>query len=156
MSLSSARSVHVKSMAMSLLALAMLEEQKLAPYGKTVQSSKEEADINTIVERFGVTGQLPQNVRTPLEGDFTNAIDFRTAMDAVISAQRSFDAMPANVRKRFGNDPGEFVDFSTARDPSGKLVNLDEMRKLGLAVPEEVVIVPPPVRVEVINAAPPA
>jgi len=103
--------------------------------GKTVQSSKEESDINTIVRRFGLTGQLPQNVRTPLQGDFTNAVDFRTCMDAVVLAERSFAAMPAEVRKRFGNDPAEFVDFSTQVDADGVLVNLAEMRKLGLAVP---------------------
>jgi len=142
---------------LSLLSAVVLAQGfALEPkHGKTVQSSKDEADINTIVERFGVTGQLPQNVRTPLSGDFTEAVDFRTALDAVIEAQRSFDAMPAGVRKRFGNDPAEFVDFSTARDDKGVLVNLVEMRKLGLAVPEEVVIVPPPVRVEVVNQAAP-
>lgn len=125
--------------------------------GKAVQASRDETDINTIVKRFGLTGQLPQNIRTPLEGDFTNAIDFRTAMDAIVAADRSFSAMPADVRKRFGNDPADFVDFTTARDSTGKLVNLDEMRKLGLAVPEEIVTIPPPMRVEVVNpATPPA
>jgi len=104
-------------------------------FGKTVQASKEEADINTIVKRFGLTGTLPQNVRTPLSGDFTNAIDFRTAMDAVVAAERSFAAMPAEVRKRFGNDPAEFVDFTTAVGPDGSLSNIEEMRRLGLAIP---------------------
>lgn len=122
---------------------------------RTVQSSKEEADINTLVKRFGLTGQLPQNVRVPLSGDFTDAMDFRTAMDAILAAEKSFDAMPADVRKRFNNDPGDFVDFTTAVDSSGKLVNLDEMRKMGLAVPPAPpVIIPEPTRVVIVT--PPA
>lgn len=106
----------------------------------TVQSGKEEADINTLVKRFGLTGQLPQNIRVPLTGDFTDAFDFRTAMDAIRLAETSFAAMPADVRRRFANDPSLFVDFATELSSDGKtLANLDELRKLGLAVP-----VPPP------------
>lgn len=115
-----------------------------------VQASKEEADINTIVRRFGLTGQLPQNVRVPLAGDFTEAMDFRSSLHAIMDAEASFAAMPAEVRKRFGNDPAEFVDFTTAVDKEGKLVNLAEMRKLGLAVPEEPVIIPEPLLVKVV------
>ena len=37
--------------------------------------------------------------------------------------------MPADVRARFNNDPALFVDFCSDE------ANLDEMRKLGLAVP---------------------
>jgi len=104
--------------------------------GKTVQSSAEEADINTIVRRFGLTGQLPQNVRVPLQGDFTGAYDFHSAMQAIRQAEESFAAMPADVRKRFHNDAGEFTDFATELSADGKvLANLDELRKLGLAVP---------------------
>lgn len=121
-------------------------------FGKTVQDSAEEADINTIVQRFGLTGKLPTNVRVPLSGDFTDAVDFRSAMDAIVLAERSFAAMPADVRKRFGNDPAEFVGFTTAVDSSGKLKNLEEMRKMGLAVPAPAAIIEPdPVRVRVVT-----
>lgn len=97
--------------------------------GKTVQSQKEEADINTIVRNFGVTGVLPVGVRVPTYGDFDTVDDYRTALHAIRDAEASFRQMPAEVRDRFGNDPAQFVDFcSDSR-------NLDEMRKLGLAVP---------------------
>ncbi|WNK12401.1 MAG: internal scaffolding protein [Microvirus sp.] len=92
------------------------------------QSMKEESDINTIVRRFGVTGQLPQGVRTPTFADFEDIFDFRTAQDAIIAAERSFMAMPADIRFRFGNDPQEFVAFCSEES------NLPELRKLGLAV----------------------
>jgi phage internal scaffolding protein len=93
------------------------------------QSQAEEADINTIVRKFGITGVLPQSVRPPTYGDFTDVMNFQEAQDAIIAANRSFMAMPADVRTRFSNDPGLFVDFCS--DPK----NLDEMRKLGLADP---------------------
>lgn len=98
--------------------------------GRTHQSFKAEVDINTILRRFRLTGQLPENVRPPVFGDFSDIKDFHTAANAIAVAHEAFDAMPADVRKRFRNDPGAFVDFCL--DGS----NLDEMRKLGLAVPK--------------------
>jgi len=117
--------------------------------GKTIQSSKDEADINTIVKRFGLTGQLPQNVRVPLNADFDGVFDFQTAMNTINDAQRAFMAMPAEVRKRFGNDPGEFVDFVS--DPK----NQEEAVKLGIALPVVVEENPPPVEVRIVNPDPP-
>lgn len=98
----------------------------------TKQSFAEECDINTIVRRFGVTGELPQGVRAPTYGDFTSIIDFHTAMGAIRSAEESFMAMEAHVRARFHNDPQEFLAFCA--DAS----NAAEARKMGLLVPEAV------------------
>lgn len=92
------------------------------------QQFKEDSDINTIVKRFGLTGQLPDNVRVPVEGDFSNVTDYQSAMNVVRRAQESFMEMPADVRERFGNDPGKFVAFVNDKN------NLDEARKLGIAV----------------------
>lgn len=90
------------------------------------QNEKEEADINTIVKRFGITGQLPQNVRAPQYGDFTEVTDYHTAMNAVRNAEIAFMQMPADIRSRFENDPQAFLEFCS--DPA----NLEEMRKMGL------------------------
>lgn len=98
---------------------------------RTQQSHAAETDINGIVKRFKVTGAVPQGVRVPTYGDFTGVSDFRSAMDAIVAAEKSFAAMPAAVRSRFGNDPATFVEFCS--DPK----NLPEMRKFGLAVPEK-------------------
>lgn len=98
----------------------------------TVQSQAEEADINTIVRRFGITGHMPVGVRVPSYGDFEVVDDYRSALHALREAEESFAKMPADVRSRFDNDPGRFVEFCSDVD------NLAEMRKLGLAVPEVV------------------
>lgn len=111
---------------------------------RTQQHFAEEVDINTIVRRFNLTGQLPTNIRMPEYGDFENAFDFHTAMNAIRQAQESFMAMPANIRARFHNDPGEFVDF-VADD-----ANRAEAEKFGLVSQEalqraaELAKAPPP------------
>lgn len=90
------------------------------------QSFKDETDINTIVRRFGLTGEIPSNFRPPLEGDFAEVLDFQSALNAVKDAQASFMSLPGEVRARFGNSPQALMSFLA----DGK--NVDEARKLGL------------------------
>lgn len=99
---------------------------------RTQQHQAEEADINTIVRKFGITGQLPQNVRAPTYLDFEDVIDFHSAQNAIIAAKESFMKMPANIRASFDNDPGAFVDFCSNPE------NRDELKKMGLLAPEPV------------------
>lgn len=99
---------------------------------KTVQADAEDADINVIVRRFGLTGQMPQNVRAPQYGDFDGITDYHSAMNAISAANSAFNQMPADVRARFQNDPALFVDFCS--DPA----NLSALREMGLAVSTEV------------------
>lgn len=96
-----------------------------------VQSARDEADINTIVKRFGLSGQLPTDVRAPEYADFLEVVDFQTAMNAIATANTAFMAMPADIRTRFGNDPHAFVDFCSDDD------NLEEMKRLGLVVTKD-------------------
>ena len=76
-----------------------------------IQSAEEESNINTIVRRFGLTGELPSDVAIPRTGDFTGAPDFHTAMNLVRQAQEEFLRVPAHIRARFNNDPGSFIAF---------------------------------------------
>lgn len=103
-----------------------------------VQDAADEADINTIVRRFGLTGELPSGVRAPVYADFEEVIDFHSAMIAVRSAEVAFMQMPPDVRSRFGNDPGAFVDFCSDSK------NLAELQKLGLTRPD--LVIPDPVK----------
>lgn len=94
----------------------------------TQQNQREEADINEIVRRFGITGQLPVSIRAPVFGDFGDVFDFQSAQNAIVEARQSFEALPAKVRERFNNDPQKLVEFCS--DESNKV----EMEKLGLLV----------------------
>lgn len=104
------------------------------------QSFQEECDINVIVRRFGLTGQLPTGVRAPTYGDFSDVVDFHTAMNAVAQAGEAFDRMPAEIRARFHNSPQEFVEFCSQES------NREEASKLGLVVPKAAELVSAPTR----------
>lgn len=95
--------------------------------GKAQQQFKDECDINTIVRRFGLTGELPNDVRVPQYADFTDAVsDYQTALHQVIAADREFMRLPPDLRYRFRNDPQQLLEFVS--DES----NRDEAQKLGL------------------------
>lgn len=96
------------------------------------QQFLEESDINTIVERFGLNGELPSAVVVPQYGDYTGVRDFQSAMNAVLQAQAGFMELPAKVRARFENDPQKFLEF-VADD-----ANAEEARVLGLLKPKPV------------------
>lgn len=70
-----------------------------------------ESDINTIVDRYGLNGELPAVVRTPQYGDFTQVSDFQTALNSVLLAQAQFSELPAKLRSRFSNDPQRLLEF---------------------------------------------
>lgn len=94
--------------------------------GMTDQSQAADCDVNKIVDRYMKTGVLPGTDVEGLYGDFVDVTDFQTSMNIVIRAQEQFDALDAKVRKRFGNDPSEFLAF--CNDPS----NAKELVSLGL------------------------
>lgn len=94
------------------------------------QSSREEADINTLVRRFGI-GELPvRDVRAPWYGDFTGLKSPHEMAQALVEAQAVFMQMPAKVRAEFDNDPHRFVDFCSKDE------NYDRMCDMGLLAPE--------------------
>lgn len=75
------------------------------------QQFKEECDINTIIERFGLAGTVPENFRMPLSGDFTGISDFHQAVNLVKEAEAGFMQLPADLRKEFGHDPARLMAF---------------------------------------------
>jgi len=93
----------------------------------TQQQFAEEADINTIVDRFMRTGVMPEGVGVPSYQDYDGVFDFQTAQNAIRSAQENFFKMPAEVRARFQHSPQVFLEFFN--DPA----NQEEAIKLGLA-----------------------
>lgn len=93
----------------------------------TQQHMADDADINEIVRRFGITGQMPQGVRLPTYGDFVGVNDYRAALAAISEADDNFMQYPADLRARFDNDPFKFTEF--VLDPASK----EELYTLGLA-----------------------
>lgn len=94
--------------------------------GRTLQSFKDECDINRIMKRYQQTGVIDHvNRAQPQFGDI-QAIDFQDGLNIVLEAEARFAALPSDVRDRFGNDPARLLDFV------GKPENAQEAVKLGL------------------------
>jgi phage internal scaffolding protein len=101
------------------------------------QSFAAECDVNQIIKRFSVSGEFTHlNLRSPIFGD-VRGLDFQGMLDYIAHAESAFMDLPADVRKRFDNNPRDFVEFCS--DPK----NVDEMVKLGLVVKEEDKVVLP-------------
>jgi len=102
----------------------------------TQQQFKDEADINTIVDRFMKSGVLPTPVNMPQYVDYEGVFDFQSAMNIVRAADENFMRLEAKVRSRFNNSPQEFLEFFS--DPQ----NAEEAVRLGLAIPQTFAVTP--------------
>lgn len=98
----------------------------------THQSFADECDVNNIVHNLDISGFLESSRgRPPQFLDCSQVSDYHSALNTVRYAQSVFMDLPAEVRSRFRNDPGEFVSFFN--DPA----NQDEAIALGLATRSE-------------------
>lgn len=73
------------------------------------QHFAEDADINTIMRRFKVTGQMPFGSAQGMYGDFTEITDYESAQAKIASAHQKFMTLPPEVREKFDNDPGKMI-----------------------------------------------
>jgi len=90
------------------------------------QHMKDECDINVLVERFGVTGQLPVAPIEPSYGDFSGVGDYHSAMNAIKAADNAFMALPAKIRAKFDHDPNALLNYLQNEE------NRDEAIQIGL------------------------
>lgn len=94
----------------------------------TQQNFKKECDINNILAKYQRTGLVEHVSR--FHGDYkdlSDPVDYQTALNVVIAGQDAFNSLPSSVRKRFGNDPEEFLTF--VMNPENK----EELYDMGLA-----------------------
>lgn len=104
-----------------------------------------QTEIKNILKKYQHTGQLPINQNKALYDDFSEVVSYQEAQNLIINAEEQFSNLTAPVRKRFGNDPENFLQF--CNDPD----NADELIKLGLA-PEKIQEPShPPIKVIVTN-----
>lgn len=80
-----------------------------------------------LVEKYGSKRLKEALSREPaMFSDIPLAGDFKEAMDIIAKGQTSFDALPSGLRKRFGNDPYQLLEFLN------DVKNRDEAIELGL------------------------
>lgn len=97
----------------------------------TKQEFKNQVNINNILKKYTKNGINPFVIAEGAKfGDFSALPSYQDAMNVVAQANETFAQLPSNIRKRFSNDPGEFLEFF--KDPN----NEAEARRLGLLVPK--------------------
>lgn len=94
--------------------------------GHTRQAHKDECDINRIMDRFQKSGLLSHV--NQFQGEYGEFIemDFHEAMNTILEAKDMFETVPSDIREKFNNDPGKFLEYVTNPE------NVDGMRELGL------------------------
>lgn len=109
---------------------AIDKDTGLPEASRTEQSHKDSCDINVLMAKYERGGELPRGPDGQMfYGDFSQVGDYKSALDAVYAAQDAFDQMPASLKKRFGHDPQQLLEF-LASD-----VNRAEAVSLGLVNP---------------------
>jgi len=112
----------------------------------TQQQHLDDCDVNTIMNRFRITGQLKQAVGqfeyldNYADGDFT----YHDAMNFIRNSEQEFMALPSSLRARFENDPGKLMTFLHSDRPEDmtEAVNLGfrqapEQPTLDVTVPSD-------------------
>ena len=93
---------------------------------KTDQAYKDETDLTHILEPAIRKGLLRHAIKFEGEYDDYPAFDFQEAQFKIARANTMFEQLPAKVRERFNNKPGDFLEF--VNDPK----NEKEIREMGL------------------------
>lgn len=97
----------------------------------TKQADRDACNINNIMARYEKTGIVDHVMSSPgTFGDFSDVDDYQDALNKIQAAQALFDALPAQVRAKFENDPTLFLEF--AQNPE----NYDQLVDMGLALPK--------------------
>lgn len=95
--------------------------------GRTKQSFKDETDINKIVAKYVKTGLMDYVNKNPgTYSDVSDVANFQDSLNIVRKGRELFDALPADLREEFANDPARLIAFLD--DPK----NLDKAVELGL------------------------
>lgn len=95
----------------------------------TEQSHKKDCDIGNILRKYDKTGLLVHVNNAVAEyGDFSGTNEYKESLNKVIQAQETFMELPSEIRKKFGNDPGNYLEFVS--EPKNK----EEMIKLGMII----------------------
>lgn len=90
------------------------------------QQFRDDADINTIVAKFGIAAAVPPGFQWP-EADVTGVPnDYATAVRVVEETQTAFMQLPGELRARFQNNPQMVLNW--VHDDK----NYEEAQKLGL------------------------
>lgn len=95
------------------------------------QQFKDETDLNMVLPRFSTAFRpvLPEATHPSYYGDFTDAVDFRTAVDRVKEATDRFDALPAELRARFDHNPAKLFAWVSNEKNHEEAITIGLLKK---------------------------
>jgi len=96
--------------------------------GKTEQSHAKQTDINYILKDYAKTGYIKHAKEHQGKYDDVTSQDFQEAMFLVTQAQNMFNELPSSIRKEFGQNPEEFLNFVQNKDNENYLASLGILR----------------------------
>ncbi len=114
---------------------------------RTKQSAKNECDINQILAKYLRTGVVsPENLskRQAAFADVSEVGDYHASLNKVIEAKDAFMTLPAKIRSRFQNDPGQLLDFVADSNNRDEAIELGIITKIEEETPTEPDPDPPP------------
>lgn len=103
----------------------------------TQQEYKEECDVNNVIRRYQLTGDV--NLFNRTEGqyiDVSDVKDFQESMNIVRQAQQTFEALPAKVRAELANNPENLLKLVEQVEQGDEIASKIAI-KLGLATKKE-------------------
>lgn len=86
----------------------------------TKQYFKDECNVNNIVRRFQQDGVIPVTTNVAPQYGHAPNLEFKEALDLVLSGRQEFASLSDSVRQGFGNDENRYFQFldTYQRDPT--------------------------------------
>jgi len=106
---------------------------KISDWGESRTKSEYAADLdrNEIMRKYEHFGVMPHELREQgFYADVSNIPNYQDSLIAVQNGKQAFMTLPARIRKRFGNDPQNLLDFLSDDN------NYEEAVKLGIIKPD--------------------
>lgn len=111
--------------------MSMLEPTKPTSTRAAKQSMAAESDVNVIVAKSRRLGVIPSaHTRPPMYLDLTGIGTAHAALTHIARAQQTFEALPAKVREKCGNNIKGYLELLTDKK------RRDLAIELGLIKPE--------------------
>lgn len=87
------------------------------------QNFRDDVNINTIMAKARKTGLMPRRVGETFL-DLSAGYSYQDILDRVMSIDDKFAQLPAKIRTRFDNDPGQMLAFLSDQSNHGEAIEL--------------------------------
>jgi len=101
--------------------------------GMTDKSQARDCCVHRILKRYETGNILTHvNQKAAFYDDVSDIPDYHEGMNRITAVNSAFEGLPSAIRRRFQNDPSQFVEFMAKIED-----NYEEAVKLGLIEPKQ-------------------